>query len=108
MGGSYFDEGLLVGLRGTQEIFRRLRGWEKGTAGPSATLGMTKGRVALTLAAVTEGWIGRRRINRSGRRNARTFLSQSQNLNCGTNLNFVIPTGGVMGHWPTQGNENRE
>jgi hypothetical protein len=28
----------------------------KRTAGPSASLGMTKGRAALTLAAVTEGW----------------------------------------------------
>jgi hypothetical protein len=29
---------------------------ERRTAGRSASLGMTKGRAALTLAAVTEGW----------------------------------------------------
>jgi hypothetical protein len=37
-------------------IARRGRRWGKRTADPSASLGMTKGRAALTSAAVTEGW----------------------------------------------------
>src|SRR5271155_654659 len=32
------------------------RGWGKKTAGPSASLGMTNWRVALTSAVITEGW----------------------------------------------------
>jgi hypothetical protein len=37
---------------------------ESGTAGPSASLGMTKGRAALTSAAVTEGWTERSQVIR--------------------------------------------